>query len=257
METYNTILLTSCIKPDSNTPNLVIKNHEDRNRQYIDSVLYLLQNTSIENVILCDGSDYFCKQAYMDVSEIATLHKKKFEWLHFQQDTQKILQKGKGYGEGEIIEYAITHSNLLKKKNAFIKLTGRLKVKNIDRLTEAACTKNNYFICDRYLWRGIDTRLYFCQKDFYCKYLLSLYKNVNDNIRGLRLEELFYKELVGKHCFKSFIGYPNFSGICGGNGTNYDDCSRTWFIVQSMLLQMNLYNPLHILREKVVQIIKK
>ena len=57
--------------------------------------------------------------------------KKEFEWISFQGNTTKTQEKGKGYGEGEIIEYAINHSQLLAKSKMLMKLTGRFYVKNM------------------------------------------------------------------------------------------------------------------------------
>lgn len=52
---------------------------------------------------------------------------------------------GKGYGEGEIIEYGLKYSELLRGAAYFCKLTGRLKVENINRFTKLAKMDKSYF----------------------------------------------------------------------------------------------------------------
>ena len=45
-----------------------------------------------------------------------------------------MLEQGKGYGEGEIIEYALKNSAFLHSEREFIKLTGRITIENLDAI---------------------------------------------------------------------------------------------------------------------------
>ena len=56
----------------------------------------------------------------------------KLESLSFTGNEKRIASCGKGYGEDDIIEYALKHSDLLKEATYFCKLTGWLKVDNIN-----------------------------------------------------------------------------------------------------------------------------
>ena len=51
---------------------------------------------------------------------------------------------GKGFGEGEILEYVYTHSRLLRLTDTFYKVTGGLFVRNFDLASEATASRHAF-----------------------------------------------------------------------------------------------------------------
>ncbi|MBV8887332.1 MAG: hypothetical protein JO235_25510 [Chroococcidiopsidaceae cyanobacterium CP_BM_RX_35] len=60
------------------------------------------------------------------------------------------LEYGKGWGEGEIIEYAINHSKILNKSTRFYKVTGRLFVENFTQIHATYTKYPNLFRLKEY-----------------------------------------------------------------------------------------------------------
>ena len=119
------------------------------------------------------------KEIY-SIKKYAEERNKKLEILSFQGDAQMILQKGKGYGEGEILKYAIDNSKLIEKEDYIIKLTGRLTVSNLDKIIKMA-TKQEMFINKLSIKGKIaDTRLYIVKKDIYEKVFADIYLEIDD-----------------------------------------------------------------------------
>ena len=149
------------------------------------------------------------------------------EFLSFENHTKRILQLGKGYGESEIIKYALKHSKILNQHEYFVKCTAKLWVSNFNKI-------NTNFYNYSGLFRPyisytpfkppkieyIDTRFYITHKDFYLRYLNNLYDYENFPIS---IEELFLKKFLELNVKKIFFySLPVISGVSGGSGKEYN-----------------------------------
>lgn len=129
----NTLLITGCIDVSNNIKYLKIKNKNDRLNQYLETIRWAIEETNFNNIIFCENSNYeYDFDSY--VSKLKNINKKNFEYLTFKGDTKNTDKHGKGYGEGEIVKYAYNNSKFLKDSDYFYKLTGRLKIKNINKI---------------------------------------------------------------------------------------------------------------------------
>lgn len=224
------LLLTGCINPNSSDA-LAIKKASTRRRQYLDAIQWYLDNTDY-GITFCENSG-----TQISLSELNVKDNNRLEILTYTS-FPTIPERGKGYKEMEIIEYAFQNSSYLSKADIIIKGTGRLKLINIVSVVNFLIKKDaKHFICS---WMSIkkqhsDSRFFFCSPD-YLKYFISykenisLHKNFEDNL-ALSIAN------SGRGLFK-FI-YPNvwynISGIGGGYGSVYD-------VSNSQYRRLNLKN---------------
>lgn len=225
------LLVTGCISPASDMKNLTIQNIEERYKQYIDALTFYITKTKVKNIVYCDNSNYGVNK---EISRIARQYDKNFEWLSFTGDSKSAAKYGKGYGEGEIIEYALLNSKIIKTCSVLVKVTGRLKVLNIDSIIQYSYGKNHFFyITNRFDKKFIDTRFYIISKNDYINNFMKQYKNVCDGENNF-LEHVFAKTIIeGKIDYRHFILEPNISGFSGTNGKEYGSsklkiCTKTF-----------------------------
>jgi len=174
-------------------------------------------------IVICDGSNYhfgaLVAQYFPD---------KPIECICFQNDTNLVAKLGKGYGEGEIISYAIHHSEFLKSSDSFMKCNSKVWITNFDRYFKYW---NGYFLCDarftnttklrRIYLNHIDTRFYIVSKYFYQKYLFNLHELVDDR-QSITLERCFTTALEKMTLAHYVIPFPAvFNGVSASTGEKY------------------------------------
>ena len=158
-----------------------------------------------------------------------------------------IALRGKGYGEGEIIEYAFRNSGLLKEATYFCKLTGRLKVDNINKFIKWADMEGTYFwtMGLNKIWTissGIETRFYGISTKVYKDVFADAYKEVDDK-NGMWLERVFYQRYKTKSVKCQRIAlYPDFSGSSGSMGIDYK-VSQQVLIGKTFASALGFYCP--------------
>lgn len=118
------LLLTACISPNGMSYTAV-QNPMEREAAYLDALSYYIDNTRFRIV--------FCNNSGEDISSKVKDNEGRVEFLSYLgNDYDKSL--GKGYGEFQIIEYAFEHSKLLLSCKRIVKITGKLKVKNLSEI---------------------------------------------------------------------------------------------------------------------------
>jgi hypothetical protein len=235
------ILLTSCVTVSDHSVSL--KDESSRIRLTVESIEKWLAISPDLRMVICDGSNF-------DFSGI--VHKKfpeaNIECIFFENNKELVRVHGKGYGEGEIIKYAISNSAYLKESDYFAKCTAKLWV---DNFLECIKSWNGTFLCKGYFsnvfsfrktqFSYIDTRFYLASKSFYLENLGSEYLNVGGE-SGLSLEHCF-RDVILKREYKKimFSVPPVICGVGGGSGTYYK-CSlkrrikevvRLWLVKNS------------------------
>lgn len=121
------ILMTACVCPNG-TAYTVLQDSSIRKSQYLEAIDYYLQNTDFKIV--------FCENSGVDLWDEISSEKKhaRLEYITFNgNDYNK--EFGKGYGESKIILHAILNSRFLKSASYIIKITGRVKVLNINDIS--------------------------------------------------------------------------------------------------------------------------
>jgi len=216
----NILLLTGSIDPRvSNTPMTVLNNPQERLKQYTDNITKLIKYSDFDVILFCENTNY--QFDYSAFIKMAAEHKKIFEAIVFKGNAEKIERSGKGFGEGEIIKYAIENSSYLLPATVFYKLTGRLFVDNINELILKNSRKETIFIKFKFDKPMVDTRFFKSSVSFFQNTLLSSYESVND-FDGYYLEMVYYDVLKNKANIHVFSDYPNIKGVSGSTGLNYD-----------------------------------
>lgn len=238
------LLITGCIAPEKSQKFLVLTDEDERLMQYIESIKFYINESPFTKIVFCENSAYPYDASGLILQ--ASKRNKRFEWLSFQGDTEKVKECGKGYGEGEIIQYALLNSECLKKAKSFAKVTGRLTIQNINEVVFDVKTRVNYFNRDIYRGHGIDTRFYLCDKEFYRNYLFDVHMHTCEQIGAeSALEDLFYRKLQKHHKHRTFKTYPEFKGKSGGNGRNYSKISKTTIGIYSFLCRIRVFNRVY------------
>lgn len=235
------LLITGCIKPEANQKFLVLVNYEERLKQYVESIKYYIKESVFHNIVFCENSGFEYEEID-SIIEMARKYYKNIEWISFNGNKEKIIECGKGYGEGEIIKYALEHSDLMKSSHAFAKVTGRLVIKNINQLMKNVQVNRNYFNRDIYRGHGIDTRFYICEIKFYKNFLENAYEMTYIGTeKVVALEDVFYNVLK-KSTYRSLIRYPIFVGKSGGNGRDYSLVPNWKIAIYSLFCMLNMFN---------------
>lgn len=213
------LLITGCISPNSQIPQLVLKNSDMRRKQYIDSIKYYIRYAKINNIIYCDNSGACPEQ---ELKELANKYGKSFEWLSFYGDIAKTVRYGKGFGECEIVNYALQNSQLIEQCKYLVKVTGRLIIKNLNILL--ALNRRKIYFCpnkteDDRLY--INTRIYMMPIKSYDLYFQKA-MNYVDDINNVYLEHAFGICIKNNNVpFKKFIFMPWVEGVSGSTGREY------------------------------------
>ena len=135
------ILMTACVDPQGMS-NTVLQDKDLRKQQYIEALDFYLTKTDLSIVFVENSNTDFSNlfKRYIDEGRL--------EYITFDGNSSFDKIKGKGYGEALIMLYAIKHSYLLQKSKYLIKVSGRIKVENIDRIAKSSWLRL------RHLWRS-------------------------------------------------------------------------------------------------------
>ena len=233
------LLITGTINVDSDLAFVSLKETEERLEQYIYSIKYAIQNyEEITHVIFCENSGY--NYNYDFLYDIAEKYGKSLTVLSFEGNSKMVALKGKGYGEGEIIRFALENDRILFDSQCFYKLTGRLVVENMNNVMKKTKEENAFFACNyKKNQRFVTTHFYKVNTAFYKKELMSSYMRVNDKI-GFFLEHVFFDVLRGLN-IKSFGVLPIINGVSGTTGNSYKG-SFMKIVLNRILLKMGHFN---------------
>ena len=212
------ILLTGCIDPNGMSFTS-LTDSTIRLKQYISAINFYLHNTNFPIVFSensgTDINNYF--KSYTDT--------KRLELLSFNGNSCK--EKGKGYGEAEIIDYALKRSLIISKYKddcSIIKITGRLIIENITKLIDNKFPfQNNKSIVASYNsdFSFVDTRIIIAPIDFF--YSFIKHKEEINDITNVFFENVFsdcIKQNM-QYQFYPFYIEPHIQGQSGTTGNLY------------------------------------
>lgn len=233
-------IITGTIKPPTQMGQLVVKDEKERLKQYKEGLQFLLDSGVFSKLVFCENSSYGTEELYY-LTEIAKKKGISLELLSFQGDTESICIHGKGYGEGEIMEYVFSNSRLLHEERYFVKITGRLKVDNGKELVKRLKESRTYFnIPNRTIRNFYDTRIYGMPTQQFKDFFLYAYRQVTDS-QGNFLE-IVYTKILKENGIKvyNFPRYPRIRGVSGSGGVKYDYTEWKCKIRDALSL-MNIY----------------
>ena len=120
------ILLTACVNPGG-MPFTVLTDTSERLRQYRDALNFYLRETTMP-IVFCENTLCDISDDYKQYIETGRLEYITFDGNNFDKS------RGKGYGEAIIMEEAFRKSAIIQPSDIIVKITGRLKVLNINLL---------------------------------------------------------------------------------------------------------------------------
>lgn len=233
-------IITGTIRPSIQMNQLTLRDENERLRQYEDSIYFLLDSRAFSKIIFCENSGYGIEK-FAHLPEIAQKKDIELELLSYQGNEKKACIHGKGYGEGEIMDYVFSHSKIARTEPYFVKITGRLKVNNIEDIVTRIDKEKTYFNIPNRTRRDIyDTRIYGMPVSQFKTCFLNGYEQVMDE-QGIFLETVYTGILKdNKIKVTNFPRYPRIVGISGSGGIVYS--YTEWKCrVRDVLSRMNFY----------------
>lgn len=214
-------IITGTIQPGADVGQLTIRNTEERLKQYIDSIQFFIDSKAFSKIIFCENSGYGT-QELKKLEAAAQKENIQLELLSFVGNKEQLLVHGKGYGEGEIMKYVFSHSQIVKSEKTFVKITGRMKIVNIKKIVSYLKEGKTYFnIPNRTLRALYDTRIYVMPVNQFKEYFINRYEEVRDD-QGYYLEHVYTQILKEKRIIvTNFPRYPRIVGISGSTGNMY------------------------------------
>jgi hypothetical protein len=196
MAERDVLLMGSAIKTP--TAFQAITNADERLLQTLCGLTRWIRDTSVETIVLCDGTnpDY----DFSRIQAFATEHGKTLEVLLFEKRDDQYATRGKSYGEGQVLEHAVTHSSHLRPGGNFYKVTGRTFVENFDAIKAAHAEDDTVFTgpasimmpkgtpTDVFGPSSVWTQFYKCGVDFFTEHLMRAYLHTDDATNPIECE---------------------------------------------------------------------
>lgn len=233
-------VVTGTICPSANMGQLILRDEKERLSQYLQGIRALIEAEAFHKIVFAENSGYGC-EAFDALQFVAAEHQVELECLSFCGDMEQCCIHGKGYGEGEIMEYVFGHSQLLKNEPYFVKITGRLQLDNAAELSTCLRKSRTYFNIPNRTKRDIyDTRIYAMPTKQFEQDFLKEYGQVMDG-EGVYLEHVYTRILKENHIkVYNFPRYPRIRGISGSGGAIYD--YTEWKCkIKDLLSKVNYY----------------
>lgn len=238
------ILLTGCISPNG-MAFTKLQNPKERLFQYVDAIKWYLINTDYR-VLFVENSNFDLRDYIKNFPNI-----ERFEYLTFDGNNYD-KSKGKGFGEGVIINYALKNSRFLLACNTVIKITGRFILKNISQIMAnyesiASRSKKKVIYCD--FNRNLSVAfsiMVVLPKEFITDYFLQELPKVNDSLCyefENALATSIRNSIENSNSFKvvMFKRACAFNGISGTTATKISNKSQIKIISKYILFKLGLW----------------
>ena len=232
------LVITSSVHVSA--PHTVLVDPEEREKQYNESISYFIRESPLTKIVVCDNSGYHYSESLHD---LARAHNKEIELLSFQGNNELVANYGKGYGEGEIMQFVLSNSILVRGVEGFLKVTGRLKIINITGLLHRCNHWENYFMpisllrprfmVPKAARSCVEVRVYYTTKTFFREVLFNAHKQIRDK-NTFFLEHAYHKAIEMSFVkVKCFSVPPEIIGMSGSNGWMFKERS----LLKKMLIK--------------------
>lgn len=215
------LLTSSAVAHDR---NVVLVDTAERVRLTLESIAQWRKIRPKAALVVCDGSSYDFKQ---DVARL--FPDSNIECLSFENPQDLVQKYGRGYGEGEIVKFALENSHYIQTAGCFAKCSAKLWVSNFDaamsawngRMLSKGVFLNVFTPFKPTVWLHTDTRFYVANTDFYQTYFLNAHHLLGINL-GDSLEECFKQKILENNLTQlMFQRPPLIEGVGGGIGRAY------------------------------------
>lgn len=196
------VLITSSVRVSA--PFTKLTDERERVFYTLEAIERWLAISPGLRIVLCDGSNFdfvpFTSQKFPGAS---------IECLRFENSSGLIRQYGKGYGEGEIVRYALANSACLADADFFAKCTAKFWVDNFAQCLAGwngtfRCTANflNFEDPQQLEFVSANTDFYLVGTSYYLDHFLLAYLDVRDR-----------DEHYLEHCFRDVIVTRRLAGV--------------------------------------------
>lgn len=218
------ILLTSSVV--AHDKGVRLQNPKERARLALESIQQWRCVAPHNPIVLCDGSGFDFRPLVAALPASGPM-----EYLHFQNDVELVKQYGRGYGEGEIVRYALEHSSLIQSAGCFVKCTSKLWVENFStcmqpwngRLLMKGVFDHVFSPRKATTLAYIDTRFYAMGVPTYRQHFLRAHEAIRAQ-EGYGLEESFKDIFLSTQLRGCLMNPPPvICGVGGGTGAYYQN----------------------------------
>ena len=209
------LIVTSAINVHALRTDL--RDSDERLRLTLEGLRAWMSLRVFRRIVICDGTGFDMSPHLKQLSESGDADIT-FESLSFHNDATLVEQLGKGYGEGEIVEHALTHSRLLGAADSFAKCTSKVWVTNAPACLRHYNGTAALNLAGGFIPTYVDTRFYICSKSFYALYLRESHLAVDDD-RDRYLEHQFFASIKGTRMYRNTLfPPPTVVGVSGTTG---------------------------------------
>jgi hypothetical protein len=221
-ESLPVLLITTAVRAAPSV-NVRIRDAASRLELTLEGLGEWLDRHPDLRIVVCDGSNVDLTPVIREKWPTANV-----EVLHFQNDEKKVARLGKGFGEGQIIAFALKKSRLLRGAPVFMKCTGKLWLENLGEALASLPTPNGFMIRQRPGDDGamapfwIDTRFFVVETRFFRKHLASAFRDVDRPAH--RYIEHVYCERLMKTSTPERLRFrikPQIRGVSGSTGKRW------------------------------------
>lgn len=219
------VLITTANNPPKGIPALEMTNVATRHIT-AKAAVFFWAASGIEKIVIADatGSRLLNEEDILSLSRMGVA----VEQISYLQDEQAIREKGKGYGEGMLIKYALESSETINAESSFFKCTGKIYCRNFHKIVQLIDSNRikNFFW--RYLGEGdspmalADTRFFYTTKTYCEENIIPAYLKTDEK-ESLAEIEIF--KILNETLGSAKALRPMLSGFSGGTGGQYFDAS--------------------------------
>lgn len=244
------LLLTASV----NISNMVFTELKDasiREQHYLEAIVHYYQETDISIVVVENTGHDFSPKLPASIGSSNRIELLSYAGNNFPKE------KGKGYGELELMSYALQHSKLIKDDTSVIKVTGRYKVINIKDFVRSA-RNPDYHACQASYFRGqrkAFSGIFTITKSFITDYFLKNHELMNDT-KGIYFEHVladtFLDYLADGHDYSLLPSYPRIAGISGTDNLPHKTNNYIFWLRRNIIYKIVRVN--YNLLDKVIKI---
>ena len=213
------ILLTACVNPKGMSHTL-LQDPGIRATQYKNALDFYIKSTELP-VVFCENTMYDMKSDYEEYIKSGRLEYLTFDGNNYDKG------RGKGYGEALIMRYAVEHSELIKKSKYVIKITGRIVVADIKRISSSRLLYLDNVYRSNIKNKFISTYLFIARPQMLLHFLSKYQEQIwEDSPTNDLIEHHWYRALTKDPEFINtlylpFFRIPHIIGISGTTGDHY------------------------------------
>jgi len=219
------VLITTASRPPAGVYVLEMT-HEAKRKITAKGAVFFWAALGVKKIVIADATG----QTLLDDSDVHMLKQMdvEVEQVYYLQDNSLVIQKGKGYGEGALIQFALQNSRFLKEADHFFKCTGKVYCRNFLQIFKMIEQNNiqNIFWRDVFNPAMMDTRFFYVSKKFCTESLLPAYEKIDD--RNKKFSEHCVMKAAQEQLSQSKSVRPMLSGFSGSMNRPYFDSSPGW-----------------------------